>query len=170
MLQGTEVTLEEMLECREQRAQIQQELLAAHHCPLISFSLNIPGAVKTTPALERLFAEGVQLIERTLMENHLEIREQRKIHAATGDACFLSVEGDAGRLKTLLVKIEETHPLGRIFDMDVLDAKGVKLSRPTYRKCLLCDRQAQDCARSRRHSVAELQNKIEEMLLKSGYE
>ena len=170
MLQGTEVTLEEMLRCREQRAQIQQELLAVHHCPLISFSLNIPGPVKTTPALERLFSEGVHRIETALAGNHLEINEQRNIHAATGDACFLSVTGDAVRLKALMVEIEETHPLGRIFDMDVLDANGNKLSRPTYRKCLLCDRQAQDCARSRRHSVSELQEKIEDLLMEFGYE
>lgn len=65
---------------------------------------------------------------------------------------------------------KETHPLGLIFDMDVLDANGIKFSRPTYRKCLLCDRQAQDCARSRRHSVSELQDKIGDLLMEFGYE
>ena len=33
-----------------------------------------------------------------------------------------------------------------------------------YRKCLICGCQAQECARSRKHTVAEMQAKIEEML------
>lgn len=60
--------------------------------------------------------------------------------------------------------IEETHPLGRLFDIDVLDSEGHKLSRPQYRPCLICGNQAQLCARTRRHTVAEMQAKIEEML------
>ena len=60
--------------------------------------------------------------------------------------------------------IEEAHPLGRLFDIDVLDSEGHKLSRPQYRPCLICGNQAQLCARTRRHTVAEMQAKIEEML------
>ena len=41
---------------------------------------------------------------------------------------------------------------------------GEKLSRGVYRKCLICGCQAQECARSRKHTVAEMQAKIEEML------
>ena len=40
----------------------------------------------------------------------------------------------------------------------------MKLSRGTYRKCIICGCQAQECARSRKHSVEELQAKIEELL------
>ena len=39
-----------------------------------------------------------------------------------------------------------------------------RLSRPQYRPCLICGNQAQLCARTRRHTVAEMQAKIEEML------
>lgn len=170
MLQGIEITLEDMLQCREHRFQIQQELLQNHPCSLISFSLNIPGPVKTNPALRRLFTEGTHAITDSLTRNHLEIKEQRIFQAVTGDEMFLSVEGSAATLKALMMQIEENHPLGRLFDMDVLDANGRKLSRPSYRKCLLCDRQAQECARSRRHAVSKLQEKIQELLINFGYE
>ena len=42
-----------------------------------------------------------------------------------------------------------------------------KLSRKSFRKCLICEAQAQECGRSRKHSVGELQNKVEEILKKS---
>ena len=42
-MQGYEVTLPEMLACREHRALLQQELIARYHCPVISFCMNIPG-------------------------------------------------------------------------------------------------------------------------------
>ena len=61
--------------------------------------------------------------------------------------------------------IEETHPVGRLFDLDVIDINGQKLSRPSFRKCIICGCQAQECARTRKHSVNEMQSKIEEMLM-----
>lgn len=60
---------------------------------------------------------------------------------------------------------EETHPVGRLFDLDVIDINGQKLSRPSFRKCIICGCQAQECARTRKHSVNEMQSKIEEMLM-----
>ena len=48
--------------------------------------------------------------------------------------------------------------------MDVIGTDGEKLSRGVYRKCLICGCQAQECARSRKHSVEELQDKIMKMI------
>ena len=52
--------------------------------------------------------------------------------------------------------------------MDVIDINFEKLSRKSFRKCLICEAQAQECGRSRKHSVEELQNKIEEILNKGA--
>ena len=68
------------------------------------------------------------------------------------------------KIKDLTTEIEETYPIGRLFDMDVIDTDGQKLSRPSYRKCIICGCQAQECARTRKHTVEEMQAKIEEML------
>ena len=35
------------------------------------------------------------------------------------------------------------------------------------RKCFICDRPAKECARSRRHSVAEMQDYISELYVKN---
>ena len=45
--------------------------------------------------------------------------------------------------------------------MDVIAINGQKLSRPAYHKCLICDCQAQECARSRKHTIEEMQEKID---------
>ena len=67
-------------------------------------------------------------------------------------------------LKEAACAIEDGTELGRLFDMDVLAPDGGKLDRPTPRTCLICERPAKDCARSRTHTVAELQRRTHELL------
>ena len=52
-----EVTAADMMACRERRAARQKELLAQGGS-LISFTMNIPGPVKTAPLWQRGFDEG----------------------------------------------------------------------------------------------------------------
>ncbi len=166
MLIGTPVELPDMLMAREARAAAQQDFQKAHPgCTLLSFGLNIPGPVKTNDDLRRLFADGLHAIEERLHEGGWTILEQREHHAPTGDECLIAIEGKPAAIKKEMTALEEAHPLGRLFDIDVLDAAGHKLSRPTPRRCLLCGEQAQVCARSRRHSVEDLTSRIQEMLL-----
>lgn len=49
MIQGRPVNLTDMLAAREERARQQHDLRQAWNLPLLSFCLNIPGPVKTTP-------------------------------------------------------------------------------------------------------------------------
>jgi holo-ACP synthase CitX len=64
--------------------------------------------------------------------------------------------------------LEDTHPLGRLFDVDVIDKKGLPISRSTIgeapRKCLLCDHEARYCMRNHSHTQEELHHKIAEMI------
>lgn len=163
-MNGTEVTLAEMLHCREVRAALQQSTLDRYHNTLISFCLNIPGPIKTNEELYALYSDGVLEINRALQMADIEVLARHETLAATGDEMLLCVNADAAFCKQLMQNIEETHPLGRLFDIDVLDSEGRKLSRPQYRPCLICGQQAQLCARARRHTVAEMQAKIEQML------
>ena len=164
MLNGPYVELPAMLACREERANRQARLLEQYHCTIISFSLNIPGPVKTTPELRRLFGDGMQGILRVLSEEQLPLLERMERHEDTGDECLLAVRGEAGLIKKKMTALEEQHPLGRLFDIDVINQAGEKLSREHPRRCLICGEQAQFCARSRRHSVEELADRIEKLL------
>lgn len=168
-MKGITVTLTDMLACRERRACLQKELIEKYRCPILSFSMNIPGPIKTTPDIQRAFEAGKQVLFAQLDRHGLPILSQKEFHEATGDELLWAVKGSAEKIKEITTEIEETHPLGRLFDMDIIGTNGEKLSRGTWRTCLICGCQAQECARSRRHTIAEMQAKIDEMLIcKSG--
>jgi holo-ACP synthase len=66
MLKGTPVALPEMLACREARVRQQQACLQQYKEPLISFCLNMPGPIKTSPELRKAFDCGQTAILSTL--------------------------------------------------------------------------------------------------------
>ncbi len=156
MLNGTPIELPAMLTAREQRAARQLALRQKYHRPQLSFGLNIPGPVKTTPALRQLFDQTCLSIRDRLTDLNVDILDSQTLYAPTGNEYLLAFDGDETVVKAAMTQLEENTPLGRLFDIDILTAAGEKLSRSEPRRCLLCERQAQDCARSRRHSVDEL--------------
>ena len=162
---GTEINLEQMLSRREARSLEQKNFLAKYNSPLISFSMNIPGPIKTNQAIRRAFDIGEILLLDSLAKIHTEILDFLETHEDTGDELLLAVKNsEPEALKELAVKIEESSQIARLFDIDVIDSQGNKLSRQTFRKCIICDKQAQECARSRTHSVKEMQEAIDKLL------
>jgi len=158
------VTIQDMMICRDRRAAIQNRLLQEYGRPIISFCMNIPGPVKTNALIRRAFDEGCKEIRKAVNEAGWTACAPTEIHEKTGDELILIVDAAATDIKKRMSLIEETHPLGRLFDIDVLDTNEEKLSRPRYRTCFICDRQAQDCARSRRHTAQELFDSIMKLL------
>ncbi len=71
--QGPSIGLSEMLDAREQRVKIQQELLKEHPACVVSFTLNIAGPVKVTPFTKWLYALGIRLIQQGISEQNGEI-------------------------------------------------------------------------------------------------
>ena len=162
---GSEVTLSQMLERREARAQSQKKFLGWHKSPLVSFTMNIPGPVKTNELIRRAFDIGQILLLEGLSRLNATILAAEEIHEDTGDELLLSAGNvSAAALKELAVGIETSSPLGRLFDIDVIGTDGGKLSRSDFRKCLICGKQAQECARSRAHTVEELQSAVTALL------
>lgn len=159
------VSIQDMMFCRDRRVQLQEQLLQEHDAPLISFCMNIPGPIKTDALIRRAFDAGTAEIIKALSAHpDWQVLARHEIHEKTGDELMLSITAEAQALKDVMSQIEENHPLGRLFDIDIIGTDGRKLSRPRYRSCLLCGRQAQECASSRRHSAAELFARIQEML------
>ena len=146
------VTLEEMLQARDERQSLQKELLLTHQKPIISLTMNIAGPCKRTPLVEFAFDEGLRRLGGQLPPPlACEIRR-----ANTGCEALLVYDAAPEALKETAVAIEESDELGRLFDMDVLAPDGEKLSRPVSRRCLICGGPVQVCARSRAHSLEEL--------------
>ncbi|WP_338949420.1 citrate lyase holo-[acyl-carrier protein] synthase [Fusobacterium nucleatum] len=165
-MQGIEVGIDEILNCREKRVVIQNEMIRKYNMPVISFTMNIPGPIKTNNEIKKAFNIGKNLILEKLKENNIEILEIQELNENTGNELFISTNLLAEKIKNITVVIEESSELGRLFDIDVIDVNFEKLSRKSFRKCLICEKQAQECGRSRKHSVEELQNKVEEILSK----
>ena len=69
------VTLQEILDSREARVRTQTELLREYRAPLICFTMNIAGPLKTSPLIERAFREGVRLIDEAI--GSYEVLERR---------------------------------------------------------------------------------------------
>jgi len=145
----------EILNAREARAARQQSLLEKYHCPVVCFTMNIAGPVKTSGLIRRAFDAGLAALEDALKAYPIHSREI--LHEITGDEAIFSVEAEASALKAACTAIEEASPMGRLFDMDVLDAAGRKLERSRERCCLVCGKPGRGCAARRLHDVRQLQ-------------
>ncbi|WP_455500434.1 triphosphoribosyl-dephospho-CoA synthase CitG [Gemmiger sp.] len=165
---STSVTLPQMLIARENRVHTQQTLLAQYHTPLVCFTMNIAGPIKNSPLIRRGFVLGCRDLENALRREGMTILHKQTTDADTGNEAFYAVDADLLRLKKLTAELEDAAPVARLYDMDVLDVNGEKVDRTALalpvRRCLLCGAPAKECARSRRHTVEELQAKTRELL------
>ena len=163
-----EVSLVEMLDARERRAMRQMQLLGQYGKPLICFTMNIAGPVKNSPLIRRGFDLGRGLLEQQLMVAKAAVVHFEEIHEKTGNEAIYVLDCDALTAKRAAVNVEDHTEAGRLFDMDVLRPDGSKVERQELkleaRKCLICGGMASACARSRAHTVAQLQEKTQALL------
>ena len=154
-----EITLAQVLQAREDRVRKQQELLQLYHCPIISFTMNIAGPVKNSPLIERAFHAGLNALDTRLPKEA--IRFCNTEASVTGCQAMYAVDLDALSIKKICTGIEDSSPLGRLFDMDVIDRNGIKTDRSTVngepRNCLVCGAPGRACAARRLHTVSQLQ-------------
>ena len=163
-----EVTLIQMLDARERRVQRQQALTAQFGLPLLCFSMNIAGPVKNSDLIRRGFRLGRRLLEQQLGIAGAEILHFEEEDAVTGCECIYVLDCDPLRIKSAAVTVEDHTAAGRLYDMDVIRPDGAKVERSELglgeRRCLICGQIARGCARSRTHSVAELQEATTSLL------
>ena len=163
-----EVTLETMLAARDRRVEKQDTLLKNSDRPLICFTMNIAGPIKNSPLIRRGFLQGCAWLKAELALARLQILHEEQLDAITGMEGYFCVDADALEIKRITSRIEDTDRLGRLFDMDVLGTDGLKITRSQIglsdRTCLICGKPAAVCARSRSHSVADLQKETGKIL------
>lgn len=161
-----ELSLQQILEARERRANRQKVLLNQYKLPLICFTMNIAGPKKHSDLIQWGFELGNQWLLAQLSDLKIVYKE---LHTeATGCEGYYVVDAPPEELKYRTVTVEDYAPVARLFDMDVLDVGGSKLERTALgfpgRKCLLCDNPAHICGRSRAHSVEALQAQTKRLL------
>ncbi|MBP3388415.1 MAG: citrate lyase holo-[acyl-carrier protein] synthase, partial [Clostridia bacterium] len=155
------VTLEEILCARDTRAASQRRLLNVHHLPLVSFTMNIAGPVKCSPLIALAFDAGLEALYGALGRPvTAEI-----IRPATGCEALLVYDRPASALKAACLALETTAPIGRLYDLDVLDTDGSKLSRSEPRTCLVCGGPVAVCSRSRAHGLEAIMGRTNAILM-----
>lgn len=154
------VTLEEILCARDRRVDAQRRLLQTHNAPLVSFTLNIAGPVKVTPLTALAFDAGLEALYNALGRP----AAAEIIRPATGYEALLVYHRPAAELKEICLALETATPAGRLYDLDVLDVNGEKLSRREARTCLVCGGPVTVCSRSRAHGLEAITGRTHELL------
>lgn len=152
LFEGTPAPLDALLVAREARVARRDGLL--DDGVIVGVSVVMPGPVKDC-ALSRAVADAADAaLTRAFDAADPRARRVFADVTAMGPEAFWRVEGDARDVKRACVHIEETHPLGRLFDLDVETREG-PVSRQTLgapaRACLVCGAPARACGRARRH-------------------
>ena len=189
------ITLHELLASRDARHATQQKLLAEHSGKtLVCLTVVMPGSVKrnqqsltaahaAVEAMRKAFAvkenKGLSPLENLEPLEPLETPEPLvpleslaptllELDLETGYEAYLITPMPLLEAKRIAVNIEDTHPLGRLFDIDIINADGVPVSRDAIgekpRRCLVCDHEARYCMRMRWHTQEEIWAKINEMV------
>lgn len=146
-----------ILEAREERVHLQQELQKIFQKPLLTHRVNTPGKIKDTPVSRGIF-ESVEIELKKRLKGT--VLAEKMMISAEGPVMIRVVDMPPDALKAVAISIENEHHLGRFVDLDVYDLRGVSLSRSELgydpRSCYVCSEPAHVCARSQRHSLEEL--------------
>lgn len=163
------VTLEQLLLSREQRVQHQKDLLGAYPGKsLLCLTVQLPGAEKRTDISLKIAKAGVEAVRAAFSPDFEELKDLE-----TGFEGYFILSMPPLQAKRLACQVEDTHPLGRLMDLDVCQMPGLTghllpLSRQDIglppRRCLLCDNEARYCMRARLHTQEELLARIKEMV------
>ncbi len=145
----------DILEAKEQLYSLQQSLLE-RATAVVQVGLNMPGGFSLYPA-QCLISVAEKSVQAYLSAQNATIVECVSMETAIGPyrLIALRVDGLPLLLKAALVSLEESHPQGRLWDLDVITASGAidraALGLPP-RTCLLCAYPAHECRRQGRHA------------------
>jgi len=163
-----EVSLDEMLIAREERAARQAAALAQFRAPLVSITIVMPGPVKDGGLPRRVMEVALEQMDSLISARNWSLLSRKVFWQFTGPEAIYVVDVEPHVLKSATIALEEHHPIGRLWDLDIITTRGAGLSRfqlwRQARPCLLCDRPARECSRSRRHSLPELMKQIRRMV------
>lgn len=156
---------EKLLYAKETRYLKQKYLLDKFKCSLVSFTMSIPGSVKSGGVISE--------IHKDVYEQILEIYGKHIVHSErfekeTGDEAYILIRAEASDLKREMIKIESGSFFGRLLDIDVFDRNGIQICRSDLnepeRKCIVCEETAKICIINKSHCIEELQKKTDEIL------
>ncbi|SMP68521.1 citrate lyase holo-[acyl-carrier protein] synthase [Anoxynatronum buryatiense] len=159
-----EKQINQIMTAKERRAARQHRLLRVYGSTVISLTLNLPGGYRRYDRWQQVWHEARRALEvLESVEKHHTSRE-----GLWGPETFMAVGMGPLAVKVITTTIEERHPLGRLFDIDVIDLAGNPVSRKQLgkpaRSCLICEKPAIECYLNRAHSLEELMKAVETII------
>ena len=183
------MTLEDLLASRDARVAHQSELLGEYpSSTLLCLTVMLPGSEKRSELSLKIAAAAVEAVRAAFSPVFEELRDLE-----TGYEGYFIVDIDPLAAKRHAVTVEETHPLGRLFDLDVVVLKNSPYLRTSSSKrgsdprfcpvfedgvrplgrqelglpqrlCLICGKPVRECMRERKHTTEELLEKYESIV------
>lgn len=159
------VTLDALLTAKERRAARQADWLGHYQQPVVSLTLVTPGPVKNSIRYRNTMGVALQACDQLFWRNGWKVLDRQVLWLPTGPEALWCVAHPALEIKDQCSKLEQQHPLGRIWDLDVICPAQGPVGRQSLgnemRRCLLCDEPAHACARSRRHPLEQVVSRVE---------
>ncbi len=152
---------DKILRAREKRMDNVKDFFLKHEeDSLIMIKANIPGENKNYPYTYYLIKVFLNSLRGTYSFFHVELFE-----SVDGPYFLCGVKGKNPKIKNHLIKLEDTHTLGRYIDLDYFTDSVKSISRVDLklplRKCILCDNEAVICIRRGSHNLKDILNTIE---------
>ena len=161
-----EITLDKLLASRDRRVEMQQKLREIHpNMTLVCLTVIMPGNIKRNLSSIIVSQAAINALLNKFEGNTIDVITR---DLETGYEAYVVTNLSQHDAKLAACDIEDNHPLGRLFDIDVLDVDGIPVKRETAgfqpRRCLMCDNEARYCMRNRTHTPQELNAKIQQMI------
>lgn len=159
------ISLDQLLSSRDERAALQQKMLEEYPgCCVVCLTVQLPGPVKRNATSLVIGEAGADALRAKFPGAPLTERDLE-----TGFEAYLPLPASPLEVKRMTCELEETHPLGRLMDIDVVGPEG-PVSRADIglepRRCLLCGNEVRYCMRAKSHTRDELLARIEEIVSK----
>ncbi|HHG8771181.1 TPA: citrate lyase holo-[acyl-carrier protein] synthase [Raoultella planticola] len=159
------VSEEALLAAKEQRAARQADWLSHYQQPVISLTLVTPGAEKDSIRYRNMMGVALQACDQLLWKHRWKMRDRQVLWLPTGPEALWCVEHSASEIKALCTELEQTHPLGRLWRIEVIcPQQGLQTQGENARRCLLCDEPAQACESQHRHDAEQAVARVEQMI------
>jgi len=151
---------------RDERQALEKTLIERHKgCTLVVLTVVMPGRVKRNSNSIAVARAGIKAL-REVFNGHIRYEEERDL--LTGYEYFALTDLTSDAAKRAACDIEDTHPLGRLLDIDVFTEQAQPISRASIgrasRRCLICEKDARVCMREHNHSYEELHAKINQLI------
>ncbi|WP_421920024.1 triphosphoribosyl-dephospho-CoA synthase [Marinifilum sp.] len=161
-----EEVLGKILAARDKRAALRAEISNSGRASL-SLNLNIPGYPKSNEKIHLCFKMVLSELTRHLLSHRILVDVSAE-YCATDEAGdffltpLLEENYAIEEVKQISEQFEESHPLGRLLDVDITNVSGEPVSSGKAKLCYFCnEKPALVCMREKNHPYHDIRNKID---------